>query len=194
MPPAGQAGRLESVDVGQAMTRAVVTVGPETPLREVARILSERRISGLPVVDGAGALVGVVSGRDLLTRRDGARTAGEAMSSPAICIGAERPVWEAAQLMSARRVQRLPVRGRDGRLAGIVTRADLVRAFVRSDAEVAADLNLGLDVDVEVVRGEVTLRGVVAGRGAARDAERSAARVPGVVAVDSKLMWPQRTR
>ena len=199
------------MNVEQVMTRDVVTVTPETPLREVARILTERRITGLPVVDANGVVVGVVSGRDLLVkevapaarrrRRHGvdprieARTAGEAMTSPAVCISAERPLWECAAWMTSHRVHRLPVSNRDGQLIGIVTRADLVRAFARADADVEQELRDELaeeGVDVEVAAGEVTLRGVVGSRAVARELERRAARVAGVGGVTSKLMWPDR--
>ena len=124
-----------------------------------------------------------------------ARTAGEAMTAPAVCIAAERPLWECAAWMTSHRVQRLPVSNGDGRLAGIVTRADLVRAFGRPDADVEQELRQELaeeGVDVEVAGGEVTLRGVVGSRAVARELERRTARVVGVAGVTSRLMWPDR--
>src|SRR3954451_24247248 len=142
--------------VSQLMTTNVLTVTPETSLKEVATILSERRISGLPVV-ADGIVVGVVSEADILLRERGApevqhgvlarlrlrraddarlhaTTAGEAMTSPALTVGPRKRVHEAARLMTDRRINRLPVVA-GGALVGIVTRADLVRAFTRSDEQ-----------------------------------------------------------
>ena len=202
--------------VEQVMTREVVTVRPSTPLREVAQILTGRRISGLPVVADDGSVLGVVSGADLLVKERSpelprgrlhrargtrpllaARTAGEAMTAPAVCIGSDRPLSEAADLMTTRHVSRLPVAEADGTLVGIVTRADLVRAFLRSDAEIEQELHelLGDNgLDVEVAGGEVTLRGVVATRRDAVEATRRARTVTGAVGVCSRLLWSERTR
>jgi CBS domain-containing protein len=203
--------------VRDVMTTDVTTVQPSTSLKDVAAILAERRISGLPVVDSSGAVVGVVSesdivekeaaaqpGRGLLQRfraGDGrakvaARTAGEAMTSPALTIGADRPLTEAAALMVERRVKRLPVVTGE-QLTGIVTRADLVRAFVRTDdeilREIREDVVLGTfavppeNLHVEVSGGEVTLGGEVETREVAGLIEAFVRRVPGVVGVRSHL-------
>lgn len=180
--------RVESV-----MTREVVAVGPATPLRELARLLADRRISGVPVVEG-GVVVGVVSGTDLVRRAAGkgngaAPTAGGVMSAPAVSIGAGHRIAEAAALMTRRHVDRLPVLGEGGALVGIVTRADLVRAFARPDSEIAAELAAELGgVDVEVAGGDVTLRGVVSSRRAAGALAARAAAVAGVVAVVDRLI------
>jgi CBS domain-containing protein len=152
--------------VRDVMTRSVLTVQPSTPLKDVARMLIDNRISGLPVVDADGVVVGVVSEADFLVKEQGAEaishrplamvlghfsrsraelakvvaaSAGQAMTSPAITIEPDRPVSEAARTMTASRVNRLPVVDR-GRLVGIVTRSDLVQAFVRSDEELAATI------------------------------------------------------
>src|SRR5581483_6940637 len=151
------------MDVEHLMTRDVVTVSPETPLKEVAAILADRGISGLPVCGAGGEVLGVVSEADILHKERGlprgrasvfdwlfarsdedanklaARTAGEAMTAPAITIDAGRPVAEAAALMLDRGINRLPV-VHAGELVGIVTRADLVRAFRRSDEEIAREI------------------------------------------------------
>ena len=184
--------------VGDIMTRSVLAVRPETPLKEVARLLVERRISGLPVVDDAGRVLGVVSEADLLVKEQDpealprrplarifgdsaetrrllakaeARTAGDAMTAPAITIDAGQSVHAAAALMIGRKVNRLPVIA-DGRLVGIVTRADIVRTFVRTDEELA-----------EAIRGEVERRATVA------MVERMVEMVPGVVGVTVHLAW-----
>lgn len=149
--------------VRDVMTRSVLSVRPDAPLKEVARELIEHRISGLPVVDDAGRIVGVISEGDLLAkeqRRDAvhhrplarlfgesaetrslmakaeASTAGEAMTSPAITIDALQSVDAAATLMIQRKINRLPVT-EGGKLVGIVTRSDVVSTFARSDDDLA---------------------------------------------------------
>lgn len=209
--------RVESV-----MTRDVVTVAPQTPLKEVARLLVERGISGVPVCDAAGRVLGVVSEGDILFKEEGAeaveprglrrllhaddatikalaRTAEEAMTSPAVTIAPTRRVDEAARTMVDRRVNRLPVVAGD-RLVGIVTRADLVAAFIRPDEqirrEIAEDVllrTLWIDpqpIEVAVANGEVSIRGRVATASEAELIATYVGRVPGVVDVDvSELAW-----
>src|SRR5438445_174573 len=152
--------------IADVMTKQVRTVGRETPLKEVARILAYLGISGLPVVSPEGRVLGIVSEGDLLFKERGAtpahrggllgllldwdedeaevklqaRTAGEAMSSPVITIGPKAALTEAASLMLDKHVKRLPVLGEDGTLLGIVTRADLVRAFLRPDSEIEREI------------------------------------------------------
>jgi len=207
--------------VRDAMTSTVITVQPETPLKEVAELLVERRISGVPVVDREGMPLGIVSEADFVTKEAAgadarrhswlrwfngaseerherelvaARTAGDAMSAPAVVIDADRPLSEAAQRMADHRVNRLPVL-EDGRLAGILTRADIVRAFARGDddlqAAAAAALRAvdGLDV-VEVRDGVVTLRGTVASEELKHTISAVVRALDGVVAVDDRdVSW-----
>ena len=208
--------------VADVMTVDVVTVDKGTSLRDVAALLTERRISGLPVVDD-GRVVGVVSEGDILVKERGrtaerrglfgvllddrataelkleARTAEAAMTSPALTIGPDRPVAEAAGVMVDEGVNRLPVVDADGTLLGIVTRADLVRVFVRSDAELTEEIRQdvlmktlwvtpGL-VDVAVKDGVVTLKGEVENRATAEMLPDFVRRVPGVVAVRSDVTW-----
>lgn len=208
--------------VADVMTVDVVTVDKETPLRDVAALLTERRISGLPVVD-EGRVVGVVSEGDILAKERGraaerrglfgvllddraaaelkleARTAEAAMTSPALTIAPDRSVAEAAGAMVDQGVNRLPVVGTDGTLLGIVTRADLVRAFVRTDEELARDIREGVllkalwitpgNVNVFVDEGVVTLKGEVENRATAEMLPDFVRRVPGVVAVRSDVTW-----
>jgi CBS domain-containing protein len=211
--------------VEDVMTRDVAAVGPGTSLKQVARELVRRRVSGMPVVDDHGRVVGVVSEADVLVKERGdsdqggalarllhgvdhaqelkldARTAGEAMTSPAITIEGFWSVATAAQLMLDRAVNRLPVVQR-GRLVGIVTRADLVRAFARSDDDVAQEIReqlalqeaLWLDsgvVEVRVDAGETTLAGEVRRRSEAEVLPRIVATVPGVIGVHSQLTWSE---
>ena len=211
--------------VGDLMTRDVRTAGVSTPLREVARVLVEHRISGLPIVEGE-RVVGVVSEADILLKEQGdqprrsgllgalallgadrdeieaklnASTAGEAMSSPAVTITEDRPVAEAAAAMMNGGINRLPVVDAAGRLAGIVTRADLVRAFVRSDEEIAREIREDVilhtlwiapeHVGVTVTDGNVRLTGQVEGESDARVLPEFVRRVPGVITVTSDLSW-----
>lgn len=201
------------------MTREVITVSPETPLKETAEVLAREDISGLPVVEG-GTLIGVVSEADIVARSTGSREsrsvvgellgrrkrqpdveatlAGEAMTAPAVTIGPERPVAEAARVMIERQVNRLPVVD-DSRLVGIVTRADLVRAYVRPDDELKREIRdevaaralwidpSGLEITVE--GGAVTLAGDVERRADADLLERFTQAVPGVISVRSELRW-----
>ena len=203
------------------MSTSVVTVSPETPLKEVASLLDEHRISGVPVCDASGRVVGVVSGSDILwkelrtlpeahgligrlldsaygdDKRARAKTAGEAMSAPAITIPPDVPVARAAELMLEFMVNRVPVVEDDGRLVGIVTRADLVRAFRRSDDDIEDEIQavlreLWVDGDrltITVTKGEVVVAGEVENHSGATSIERHLARVPGVVEVRSELRW-----
>jgi CBS domain-containing protein len=210
--------------VRDVMTIGVVTAAPDTPLREVARLLHEHAISGIPVVGVDGAVAGVVSEGDLLAkhvarpvarrlpldwflggqhdpeemRRRAAVTAAEAMSSPAITIGPDRPLREAAATMVDRRVNRLPVIV-EGKLVGIVTRADLVEAYLRQDEEIARSIRedllrgtMWLDpdaFDVSVGEGAVRIEGTVDRRSTARIVERLIGLTDGVVALRSELRW-----
>jgi CBS domain-containing protein len=185
-------------------------------------VMSKHGIPGLPVVGAQGQLLGVVSEGDILFKEgaadqggrslwgwvlgDGvdaeqklaARTVGEAMTSPAIPIDAGRSVYEAAQKMAEHGVNRLPVLD-EGALVGIVTRADLVRAFTRTDTEIRHEIRddimlhtLWMDpdlVDVTVSKGEVTLTGQVDTQSDAELLARLVGHIPGVVAVKSSLTW-----
>ena len=129
-----------------------------------------------------------------------ATTAGQAMSSPAITIHGDRPLNEAAALMARSQINRLPVID-DGRLIGIVSRADVVRAFARGDDELLQVLREclravdGLQV-VSVTGGRAVLTGSVASETLARTARHIAETVEGIVAVDdTELAWaPQVER
>lgn len=206
--------------VKDLMSEEVVTVRRETSLKEVARLLARHRISGVPVVSERGQLVGVVSEADILFKEQGAeprnrllewlegdpvereklaaRTAGEAMTSPALTIGAHTDVSEAARRMTERAVNRLPVIDWSGGLVGIITRADLVRAFARSDEEIEQEIRSDIasalwledrDVEITVRRGDVALAGELERRSVAEVLPRLVARVPGVVSVRSELTW-----
>lgn len=205
---------MRVVDV---MTAPAVAVHPETPLKEVAELLASSGFSGVPVVDGQQHVLGVVSEADIIVKerrplvrtrgkearrseaKRGARTAAEAMSWPALTISATARVDVAAAMMLDRDVNRLPVVDRDGVLTGIVTRADLVRAFIHGDDEIAAEIRQGVlvgelwrDPDLFVIRvkrGEVTIEGPIEGDDLMLLVRRVSL-VPGVVSVD---VHPTRT-
>jgi len=214
--------------IEELMTRDVVTVGPETPLKDVASMLAARRISGLPVIDDQRNVLGVVSEADILVKEQGpeprhdgligwlleggrvdegklaARTAGQAMTSPVITIRPEKQVSEGARLMTENGIKRLPIVDADGKLVGIVTRSDLVRAFARTDAEIEREIReeivkgaLWIDdakLDIRVERGEVTLSGQVGRRSDAELLPPFVERVPGVVSVASTVTWDWNDR
>lgn len=213
-----------AMKVRDVMTPGPITVSPDTRLRELAHLLTEHHISGVPVVDGAGHCVGVVSEGDLLVkqlsrplsrrlplewilgerhdagelRRRAATTAAEAMTSPAITITADRPIREAAALMVDRAINRLPVVA-NGRVVGIITRSDMVRAYLRLDEEILHLVRddvirhtLWLDPDsfeFAVGEGVVRIGGTVDRRSTARILEKLIALVEGVVEVQSRLEW-----
>lgn len=204
--------------VRELMTGDVVTVRPDATLRDAAALLVEHGVSGLPVVMG-NEVVGVLSEADIVAKASGAvdhgggllswlfeldareqkvhaRTAGEAMTAPALTIASTRPVHEAARKMITEGVNRLPV-VEDGKLVGILTRADIVRAFTRDDSELAQEIREDIlkrtfwvepgGVLVSVDDGRVTLRGVVETEADTEMLPIFVSRVPGVVAVQSEL-------
>ncbi len=152
-----------SMAVSEIMTRDVATTRPGARLIEAARLMRELHVSGLPVVDAADRVVGVLSEKDLvwhLHRSTGVASARglldllldsapyrglslletcrhrlengfvrEAMSRPAITVGAATPLREAARTMREHRIHRIPILDRHGKLVGIVSRADVATAL-----------------------------------------------------------------
>ena len=112
------------MNVNEIMTTNVITVGDDTRIEDAARLLARHRISGLPVVDRSGALVGVVTEYDLLAK-SGA-TVADIMSRGVISVSPETDADAVAHLLADRRVRRVPVLD-SGRLVGIVSRSDLVQ-------------------------------------------------------------------
>jgi CBS domain-containing protein len=142
-----------STKARDVMTKEVISVGPETPLSEVARAMAKRGISGVPVVDDE-MVVGIISQKDflaLVTTGDArnlmdvlaeyiegrgcaanslrAKTAREIMQSPAITVLEDTPVTEIAKIFASKRINRTPVLDGQGRMVGIVSRDDLVKAY-----------------------------------------------------------------
>ncbi|MFB0627477.1 CBS domain-containing protein [Streptomyces sp. AB3(2024)] len=199
---------MKHIKVGDLMTGEVVCVVSATSFKDVAKLLAQHDVSGLPVVDDQDRVVGVVSESDLLARQAnpvatespeaspvGEVTAGEVMSTPAVTIHAEETAADAARLMTRRSVERLPVVDEEERLVGIVTRRHLLRLFLRPDAEIRRRVTddvlgdtLGLRADaveVHVVDGVVTLSGAVDGQSQVPILIRLVEQLEGVVAVAS---------
>ena len=202
--------------VEDLMTREVRTVGPDASLKDVATLLAEYRIGGVPVVDEGLKPLGVITKADILMKEladppvtrglfgrkkdDGteakaaARTAGEAMTAPAVTIAPAMPVTSAAAWMVESGINRLPVVQREA-LVGIITRHDLVRVFARSDAEIEKEIRDDAlagtawpdSIQVMVRDGEVTLRGQADSIGEAEMLPLQVRHVLGVVAVDAEL-------
>jgi CBS domain-containing protein len=206
--------------VGDVMTTDVVTVTEDTPFKAIAATMAEHHISAVPVRSVYGGVAGVVSETDLLRkeefqrrprgtwlrrhlRRDArtkaaALTAGVLMTHPAVTVESGCTLDEAARLMAARRITRLVVMDGD-ELTGIVTRSDLLRAFLTPDQELLArvrrdvvDRSLGDDpfaVRVSVLEGVVTLVGQVANRSMVAFADQVIGDIDGVVGVRNQLTW-----
>ncbi|MGH3246268.1 MAG: CBS domain-containing protein [Trebonia sp.] len=184
--PSGWSRRVSDV-----MTTSVVTVDRGTPYKEIARLLAQQRVSGLPVLKMGREVTGVVTEADLLawhtrlarhlraagrrtawlkSRQQTVLTAGELMTSPAITISPEATVPAAARLMNSRHIRLLPVVDKHGKLVGVVSRRDLLTVFLRPDEDVAADVRQVLseilhaapdEAEVAVRDGIVTLTGTL---------------------------------
>jgi CBS domain-containing protein len=107
------------------MTRHVYTTSPDEPVRNAARVLAERHISGMPVMDAAGVIIGMLTEADIIGKQ-GERV-HDIMSREIISVSEETPVDEIARLLSQRKIKRVPVLT-NGRLVGLVSRADIVAA------------------------------------------------------------------
>lgn len=110
------------------MTKNVVTCCASESIEEAAAVLAEKKISGLPVVDAQGYILGVLSEVDIITRHPGHKTVGDVMTRTVIAVNEDTPIERIAAQIAQHRIKRVPVT-RDGVLVGIVTRSDLVRAM-----------------------------------------------------------------
>ncbi|MGQ4646480.1 CBS domain-containing protein [Lyngbya aestuarii] len=145
--------------VAEVMTPDPIVVGPQTPIREAIKIIAERSISGLPVVDDQGTLVGIISETDLLWQETGieppvyimfldsviylenparydqelhkalGQTVGEVMSNDPVTIKSDQPLRKAAKLMQEKSIRRLAVTDNAGQLIGVLTSGDIVRVM-----------------------------------------------------------------
>lgn len=198
--------------VSDVMTHTAIAIGRDASYKEIVALMDEWKVSALPVLEGEGRVVGVVSEADLIEKekfRDseprpeelgaaskaGAVRAGELMSSPAVTVHADATLAEAARIMATRRVKRLPVVNGVGLLEGVVSRSDLLKVFLRTDLEIEEEIRravlgeatpvTGLDVtvDVTVDDGVATLRGQPADRPLMPLLTRAVRAVEGVVDV-----------
>jgi CBS domain-containing protein len=201
------------------MTKTVVVVGQDAPFKLIVRLMEEHRVSALPVVDD-GVLVGIVSEADLLLKEEPepgqehpfARrhrrmelaksqgvTARQVMTSPVVSVGPGATIAQAARAMHRRGVKRLPVTDPEGRVLGIVSRADLLRVFLRPDSEIEREVAqnvLGRMMTIEpgtvrvvVSDGIVLLRGQVERRSLVDTLVTLARGVDGVVGVEADLTY-----
>jgi CBS domain-containing protein len=205
--------------VKDVMTRDVVCAHEDTPYKELVRLLASRRVSAVPVVDRGHHVLGVVSEADLLLKQEQpaqppvrllpalrrrrelakarATVAKELMSRPAVTIGRRAPLAVAARRLLAAGVKRLPVVDATGRLVGIVSRADLLKSFLRSDLElqeeivndvIRGDLIMAPSrFDVHVQDGVVVLQGCCERRSLIPTVVQAVAGVEGVVQVVNRL-------
>lgn len=204
--------------VSDVMTTQVVTVTKATRYQEIVRLMTEYKVNLVPVVTADDRVIGVVDEADLLrkqernfgrlgtglpvhTRRQRAKarahTAAELMTSPAITIYPHAPLGTAARLMNSHNIRRLPVVDDKGKLIGIVSLRDLLSVFLRSDEEIAEEVQHAISVillddadaiSVSVVHSVVTLTGTVPRKDhLIPTAVHLAEDVDGVVAVHSKL-------
>lgn len=197
------------MNVVDLMTTEVIAVSRETGLRDAARLMFRNRVSGLPIVDDAGALVGIITEADFLKleveRQEGTRgqgdTVGDVMSRGVVTVSPNVEIYEAAKIMAVQEIKRLPVVDEDNRLLGVISRSDIVSIFTRPDDVIEDEIREDLirrvlfidpdGVQVEVTNGVVTLSGQVATRSEARMLEELTNRLDGVLGVESKLTWTE---
>ena len=209
--------------VSDVMTRDVACVERGAAFKDIVRTMQDRKVSALPVVDGGGRIVGVVSEADLLPKEEfrdsdpdrytqlrrladlakaGSVTAGELMTSPALTVTPGVTLAQAARTMARARVKRLPVVDAEGRPIGIVSRADLLKVFLRSDEDIAEEVRREVvtylfptqadAVRVEVRDGVVRLGGRVRDTSLVPVAARLVRAVEGVVDIEFRLDHGER--
>jgi len=211
--------------VKDVMTTHVVAVRQNASFKDMAARLREHRVSAFPVIDDQDRVIGVVSEADLLTKealdlgapgrvsgmlhhREQAKaaglTAGDLMTTPPVTIGPDEFVSQAARLMYARKVKRLPVVDHDGRLIGIVSRADVLSVYSRPDTDIRHDIIEEIILNtlltdparftVTVKDGIVTVEGMPETAVVGHDMIDEIRHVEGVVAVRDRLSYPKGER
>jgi CBS domain-containing protein len=210
--------------VKDVMTTNVIWVRKDASVKEIAAALREHRLSAFPVLDGKAKVIGVVSESDMLTKealigeQDSLRgditailhhkdekkahgiTAGDLMTGTPVTVAPEATVEHAARLMYKHRVKQLPVGDASGHLVGIVSWADVLAVFGRSDEEIRKEITDDvilyefLDnrraLTVTVKDGVVTLQGAPETNTTGHAIVRRVRHVPGVVAVRDRLYYP----
>jgi CBS domain-containing protein len=211
--------------VKDVMTTHVVAVRLNATYKEMTARLREFRVSAFPVLNDDNKVIGVVSEADLLAKealefsvpgpmggilhgRERAKAAAviaaDLMTKPALTIGPHEPVSHAARLMYSRKVKRLPVVDDEGRLIGIVTRADVLSVYSRPDAQIRHDITDNVIIGtvftdparftVTVKDGVVTVEGKPENVSVGRDMIEEIRHVEGVVAVRDRLSYPPEPR
>jgi CBS domain-containing protein len=210
--------------VQEIMTTRVIWVKKDATFREMATALHEHRVSAFPVVDDDRKVIGLVSEADMLNkealvdesgvfggilhRRDQAKArgviAGDLMTTAVVAVRPDDTVEHAAKLMYERRVKRLPVTDENGRLVGIISRADVLSVFDRTDhdiyQEITDEVILGRCLEnpsafqVTVKDGIVTLAGRPETIETGHNIVRHVRHVQGVVAVRDRLSYPPPER
>ncbi|GBE24446.1 MAG TPA: CBS domain-containing protein [Actinobacteria bacterium] len=197
------------MNVVDLMTTNVATVSPDTSLRGAARIMFRSQVSGLPVTDDNGLLVGIITEADFLRLElsrfesdnpASVESVADIMTRTVETIGPNTPLIEAAKVMVVREVKRLPVVDDVDQLVGIISRMDVVNAFTRPDEVIEDEIRedivrrvLGLEpseLDVTVREGVVYLRGAMGTQAEARLLTEMTRRLDGVLKVASELTWP----
>jgi CBS domain-containing protein len=204
--------------VSDVMSETVAAIGREAAFKEIVRMMQDWKVSALPVLEGEGRVVGVVSEADLLPKEEfrdsdpdrytqlrrlsdlakaGAATAEELMTSPALTVQADATLAQAARTMARAKVKRLPVVDELGVLQGIVSRADLLKVFLRDDEEIAEEVRREVvsylfptpasSARVVVRDGVVTLSGRIRDTSLVPVAARLIRAVEGVVNVEFDL-------
>ncbi len=208
--------------VADVMTRRVHVASPLTPFKLLVRLIEENRVSAIPIVDHTGVPVGIVSESDLLLKElqseiestsrlfHGRRrrielakaegvVASDLMTSPPITVRADATLTQAARQMQERDVRRLIVIDDRGRIAGIVSRSDLLQVFLRTDEDLREDvleriipailIDQLTPIDVNVRANVITLSGEVDRRSDAEILGRLTRDIDGVVGVVNQLTY-----
>jgi CBS domain-containing protein len=205
------------------MTTSVHVASPSTGFKMLVRLIEENRISAIPIVDSQGVPVGIVSESDLLMKESSDPTnafdvllqrkhrakadgviASDVMTSPVVTVALDTPIAQAARVMRERNVRRLVVVDTRLRIAGIVSRSDLLKVFLRTDGDLRDEVLHKLipavvpteacAVEVEVESNIITLSGHVDRRTDVEILGRLARELDGVVNVINQLSfrWDDR--
>ena len=211
--------------VSDVMTRHVHVASPLTPFKQLVRLIEENRVSAIPIVDQQGIPIGLVSETDLLLKQmrrggDSSRdllhldkrrqerakadgvVASDVMTSPVITVGSDTDLGATARLMQDKNLRRLVVVDEGARIAGIVSRTDLLKVFLRSDEELLEEIQGELipavlmaatdptdALTVEVCWNIATLSGAVDRKSDAEMLTRLTSELDGVVAVINELTY-----
>lgn len=213
---------MKKTTVADVMTRTVISAGEDTPFKEIARLMAENGVRGIPVLGEGDQVVGVVSEEDLLRALDGGHShlewlidgrrgdlsgdvnARDLMSTEVVSIGPDQAVDEAARVMLRNGITRLPVLDEANHMVGIVTRADLLRRYLRNDEAIRQEIeeNVILEtmwidpstIQVTVEEGVATLEGQVETKSIKELLVELVRRVDGVIGLEDRLSFAANDR